>query len=183
MLLKKVAISLALILIFPVALFAQKIKLLNSTQQDWSGGTVGRHGSYYKFNISFSQFSGQIKPDTIWLGQDPYASSSANPWRSASAPSSMRRIAPRPNACWIRRSSSGARRRPNWRPGRRRIFPRASRCSAIHRPTVHGYAPPTVLNASTANSSAEPAWPPYSPIRLHACAWFRLCSPSATRIG
>ena len=55
----------------PHALPAQTIKLVNSTDQGWSGGVAGRTGNNYTFSIEFSGFKPDPIPDTIWIGQTP----------------------------------------------------------------------------------------------------------------
>jgi hypothetical protein len=53
--------------------YAQNVKLVNATQQSWSGGIAGRHGDNYTFVIEFSKYSKEPVPDTLWIGQQPIA--------------------------------------------------------------------------------------------------------------
>jgi hypothetical protein len=64
-------LKLTLLLLLPLTLHAQDVKLINSTQQSWSGGIAGRRGSNYTFSISFSNYKSEPVPDTIWIGQHP----------------------------------------------------------------------------------------------------------------
>ncbi len=50
---------------------AQKIKILSSTLQRWSGGVAGHSGSNYSFEIEFSGYHTEPVPDTIWLDRQP----------------------------------------------------------------------------------------------------------------
>ena len=56
---------------FPCHVRAQKIRLVNATDQSWSGGVAGRSGNDYTFVIEFSDFRKQPLPDTIWIGSQP----------------------------------------------------------------------------------------------------------------
>ena len=56
---------------FPTMLFAQKIRVINSTERKWYGGIAGRSGANYTFLIEFSDFKVDPNPDTIWIGQQP----------------------------------------------------------------------------------------------------------------
>jgi hypothetical protein len=53
--------------------YAQKVKTIEATQQDWSGGIAGRRGSNYHFAIQFTGTKAAILPDTIWIGADGIA--------------------------------------------------------------------------------------------------------------
>ena len=55
----------------PLVVCAQTIKVLNSTQQPWSGGIAGHSGDNHTFSIRFSDCGKEPIPDTIWLGQYP----------------------------------------------------------------------------------------------------------------
>ncbi len=55
----------------PGTLWAQTVKLIGSTRQDWSGGIAGRYGSNFTFSIEFSNYRLEPVPDTIWIGQSP----------------------------------------------------------------------------------------------------------------
>ena len=50
---------------------AQKVTLLNATQQHWSGGIAGRSGVNYTFSIRFEGYKQEPQPDTIWIGDQP----------------------------------------------------------------------------------------------------------------
>lgn len=65
----KAIISILLALI-PALVQAQAVRLVSSTRQDWSGGVAGKHGSNYTFTIEFYNCSKELRPDTIWVGQD-----------------------------------------------------------------------------------------------------------------
>ena len=52
----------------PILLHAQKVKLVNSTRQDWAGGIAGHRGTRYMFAVEFSDFKSEPIPDTLWLG-------------------------------------------------------------------------------------------------------------------
>lgn len=54
----------------PLFLFGQKIKTINATKQNWSGGIAGRHGTYYSFVIAFSDLKDEPAPDTLWTEQE-----------------------------------------------------------------------------------------------------------------
>ena len=58
-------------LCLPVAVSARNIRLVNSTDQSWSGGVAGRAGNNYTFTIEFSGFKSDPLPDTLWIGQQP----------------------------------------------------------------------------------------------------------------
>ena len=51
--------------------FGQTVRVLNSTQQSWSGGVAGRYGTNYYFEVEFSNFHSEPLPDTLWIGQKP----------------------------------------------------------------------------------------------------------------
>jgi hypothetical protein len=53
----------------PLLMHAQKIRVINSTAQQWSGGIAGRRGCNYHFAIEFSRYKSEPLPDTLWLGQ------------------------------------------------------------------------------------------------------------------
>jgi len=65
--------------IFCIALFlskelgAQTVRVINSTEQRWSGGVAGRTGVNYSFVIEFSKYKQEPLPDTLWIGQEPIA--------------------------------------------------------------------------------------------------------------
>jgi putative transposase len=67
--------------------------------------------------------------------------------------------------------------------GPRRTCRWHSRYSICRQPIEPGCEPQMALNASTANSSAEPGSPPSSPTPQPSCGWCLLCSPNATRSG
>ncbi|MCF8450500.1 MAG: hypothetical protein K9G49_11580 [Taibaiella sp.] len=50
---------------------AQKAKLIDATEQCWSGGIAGRHGCNYTFTIDFVSKSDEIQADSIWIGDKP----------------------------------------------------------------------------------------------------------------
>jgi hypothetical protein len=47
---------------------AQKVKLINASKQEWSGGEAGHYGTNYSITIQCSDTS--ITPDTLWIGQN-----------------------------------------------------------------------------------------------------------------
>ncbi len=51
---------------------AQNVRLINSTEQSWSGGIAGRHGANYNFIVEFSGYRTEPVPDTVWIGKTPY---------------------------------------------------------------------------------------------------------------
>jgi len=59
------------LLFLSLSVFGQKVKLIESFQQDWSGGLAGYSGQNYTFIIEFSLCDTVPIPDTIWLGQEP----------------------------------------------------------------------------------------------------------------
>ncbi len=71
--LTKISVSIAFfaILFSPNIVAAQTTKLINSTQQNWSGGIAGRSGSNYIFIVEFSGFRNEPVPDTIWIKHLP----------------------------------------------------------------------------------------------------------------
>ena len=50
---------------------AQKAKLIDATEQCWSGGIAGRHGCNYTFTIDFAANIDELTADTIWIGERP----------------------------------------------------------------------------------------------------------------
>ena len=55
--------------VLPFCSFAQKVKLVNSTSTNWSGGIAGRSGTNYMFKVEFSAYGrNQPMPDTLWIG-------------------------------------------------------------------------------------------------------------------
>ena len=60
------------ILLMPVLMRGQQVKLVNSTLTEWSGGIAGRMGNNYTFTIDFSDF-GLVTPvpDTLWIEGNP----------------------------------------------------------------------------------------------------------------
>lgn len=66
-----IAIWLFVVGLVPLPSLAQKVRLINSTQQSWSGGIAGRYGTNYTFTVEFSDFKREPIPDTLWLGEEP----------------------------------------------------------------------------------------------------------------
>ncbi len=65
---------LPLLLLFCLAVqqaHAQKAKLIDATEQCWSGGIAGRHGCNYTFTIDFVSNAAEIQADSIWIGDKP----------------------------------------------------------------------------------------------------------------
>jgi hypothetical protein len=48
--------------------FAQHARVINSSEQSWSGGIAGRYGNNYSFTIEFSDCKQQPELDTLWVG-------------------------------------------------------------------------------------------------------------------
>ena len=61
----------ACFLIMSLSLSGQKIKLIASSEQSWSGGVAGQYGKNYTFIVEFSGYKKMPVPDTIWMGQTP----------------------------------------------------------------------------------------------------------------
>jgi hypothetical protein len=69
----KLKLVFVIIVVFStIALNAQTVRLINSTQQSWSGGIAGRHGANYTFKIEFSDYKKEPSLETIWIGQSPF---------------------------------------------------------------------------------------------------------------
>ncbi len=66
----QLALLMAIILVWPHALFAGRVKVINSSSQNWSGGVAGMHGVHYHFTIEFSGFNQKPRPDTLWIGTE-----------------------------------------------------------------------------------------------------------------
>ena len=60
-----------IVLFVPTILYGQKIMVINSTEQSWSGGIAGHYGTNYTFTIEFADYKTEPLPDTIWIGQEP----------------------------------------------------------------------------------------------------------------
>ena len=57
------------LLVCPIVVQAQKVKLAASSSKSWSGGIAGRYGTNYSFTVEFSDYvKGEPKPDTLWIG-------------------------------------------------------------------------------------------------------------------
>ncbi len=69
---------LLLLLMLPAASWSQTVKLIDATEQDWSGGIAGRSGTNYVFDIELKHCKKDVQPDTIWVGQSPTALSEKN---------------------------------------------------------------------------------------------------------
>lgn len=93
------------------------------------------------------------------------------------------------DVCWVCRSNSrrrkciGARKCPNWQHGQKKTCPWDLPCLTTHHHIVCGCARPTGWNASTANSSVEPAWLRFPPTRAPACASCPPCWQNAMMSG
>jgi len=60
---------LVILLLLPFCSTAQKVKLVNSTATNWSGGIAGRSDTNYMFKVEFSGYGkSQPMPDTLWIG-------------------------------------------------------------------------------------------------------------------
>lgn len=57
----------------PTMLNAQTVKLINSSEQQWSGGVAGKRGTRYSFVVEFAGLATEPVPDTIWVGREPIA--------------------------------------------------------------------------------------------------------------
>ena len=65
-------LSLLILLNFPFVLYAQNVRMINSTEQSWSGGIAGRSGTNYSFVVGFSEYHQEPLPDTLWIGEEPF---------------------------------------------------------------------------------------------------------------
>lgn len=52
---------------------AQKIKVKESVQQDWSGGIAGRRGTNYNFTLEIPNAKDSFGVDTLWIDNKPIA--------------------------------------------------------------------------------------------------------------
>jgi len=77
-LMNKLSIILVLLFCFSRVAYAQRIRMLNSTEQKWYGGVAGKSGANYVFLIEFADFKTDPIPDTIWIEQQPVPLSIAN---------------------------------------------------------------------------------------------------------
>lgn len=65
---------LLLMLLFPLLVNAQTVKVISSASTDWSGGVAGHAGTRYTFSIAFAGFDKNgLQPDTLWIGDKPTA--------------------------------------------------------------------------------------------------------------
>lgn len=60
----------------PAITMAQKVRIVNSSEQSWSGGIAGRSGANYSFVVEFSDFDSEPVPDTLWVERQPFPLSS-----------------------------------------------------------------------------------------------------------
>ncbi len=52
-----------------IHLFAQSVKVVECTKQDWAGGVAGKRGTHYNITFSYPTKKKDIILDTIWVGQ------------------------------------------------------------------------------------------------------------------
>lgn len=70
--------ALFLLICVPAFAHAQKVRLLNSTEQRWSGGIAGHSGVNYVFTVEFSAYIAEPMPDTLWVGNQPILITTVN---------------------------------------------------------------------------------------------------------
>ena len=68
---RQLATTLLLFFIF-INASAQKVSVISSTKQPWSGGVAGRSGARYSFSLGFSSAKSQAVPDSIWIEDEVF---------------------------------------------------------------------------------------------------------------
>ncbi len=52
--------------------FAQQVRVITCTEQDWAGGIAGHSGANYTFTIEFTGYTQEPQPLAIWIGSDVF---------------------------------------------------------------------------------------------------------------
>ncbi len=69
----RISIFIFVLLSNTLDVIAQYVKLVESSEMNWSGGVAGRRGTNYNFTVDFIQFKKEPVPDTIWIKNTPFS--------------------------------------------------------------------------------------------------------------